>query len=136
MPRWSLFLRQLDGVEQTFQIVQRRAFGGRGQRTTFGVAQPSVNDFKPAPVSLLDAHNLGGPSQTAFLNLPGIAGDSADDQHPNQINVLSFNWGGDAIKAIKEGLKDKEDKTLMKAAEGLSDDEIKALVKYARDFKK
>src|SRR6266542_4828166 len=33
-----------------------------------------------------------------------------------------------AFKAIKEGLKDKEDKTLMKPAEGLSDDEIKALV--------
>ncbi len=40
------------------------------------------------------------------------------------------------FKAIKEGVKDKEDKTLMKAAEGLSDDEIKALVKYIRDFKK
>jgi len=41
-----------------------------------------------------------------------------------------------AFKAIKEGLKDKEDKTLMKPAEGLSDDDIKALVKYMRDFKK
>ena len=42
----------------------------------------------------------------------------------------------DAIKAIKEGVKDKEDKTLMKAAEGLSDDEIKALVQQVRSFKK
>ncbi|MCX8091821.1 MAG: cytochrome c [Verrucomicrobiae bacterium] len=41
-----------------------------------------------------------------------------------------------AFKAIKEGLKDKEGKTLMKAAEGLSDDEIKALVKFVREFKK
>jgi mono/diheme cytochrome c family protein len=41
-----------------------------------------------------------------------------------------------AFKAIKDGLKDKEDKTLMKPAEGMSDDEIKALVKYVRDFKK
>jgi cytochrome c553 len=41
-----------------------------------------------------------------------------------------------AFKSIKEGLKDKEDKTLMKPAEGLSDDEIKALVKFMRDFKK
>lgn len=41
-----------------------------------------------------------------------------------------------AFKSIKEGLKDKEDKTLMKPAEGLSDDEIKALVKYMRAFKK
>jgi cytochrome c553 len=41
-----------------------------------------------------------------------------------------------AIKAIKEGLKDKEDKVLMKPAEGLSADDIKALVAYMRTFKK
>jgi cytochrome c553 len=41
-----------------------------------------------------------------------------------------------AFKAIKEGLKDKEGKTQMKAAEGLSDDDIKALVKHVRQFKK
>lgn len=41
-----------------------------------------------------------------------------------------------AIKAIKEGLKDKEGKTLMKPAEGLSDDDIKGLVAYMRKFKK
>jgi mono/diheme cytochrome c family protein len=41
-----------------------------------------------------------------------------------------------AIKAIKEGLKDKEGKVLMKPAEGTSDDEIKALVAYMRTFKK
>ena len=41
-----------------------------------------------------------------------------------------------AFKAIKEGIKDKEGKTLMKPAEGLSEDEIKALVAYMRTFKK
>ncbi|MCX8091704.1 MAG: cytochrome c [Verrucomicrobiae bacterium] len=41
-----------------------------------------------------------------------------------------------AFKAIKEGFKDKEGKTLMKPAEGMSDDDIKALVKYMRSFKK
>jgi cytochrome c553 len=41
-----------------------------------------------------------------------------------------------ATKAIKEGVKDKDDKTLMKPAEGLSDDEVKALVTYLRTFKK
>ena len=41
-----------------------------------------------------------------------------------------------AFKAIKDGLKDKEGKTQMKAAEGLSDDDIKGLVKYVRSFKK
>jgi cytochrome c553 len=41
-----------------------------------------------------------------------------------------------AFKSIKEGLKDKEGKVLMKPAEDLSDDDIKALVKYMRSFKK
>jgi cytochrome c553 len=41
-----------------------------------------------------------------------------------------------AIKAIKEGYKDKEGKVVMKPAEGLSDDEIKGLVTYMRKFKK
>jgi cytochrome c553 len=42
----------------------------------------------------------------------------------------------DATKAIKEGLKVKEDKVVMKPAEGLSDDDIKGLVAYMRTFKK
>ncbi len=41
-----------------------------------------------------------------------------------------------AFKSIKEGLKDKEDKTLMKPIEGATDDEIKGLVTYMRTFKK
>jgi cytochrome c553 len=41
-----------------------------------------------------------------------------------------------AFKAIKDGLKDKDGKTLMKPAEGLSDDAIKGLVAHMRTFKK
>jgi len=41
-----------------------------------------------------------------------------------------------AIKAIKEGLKGDDGKTLMKPAEGLSDDDIRGLVAYMRSFKK
>ena len=41
-----------------------------------------------------------------------------------------------AAKAIKDGLKDKDGKVLMKPAEGLSDADIKALVKHMRTFKK
>jgi cytochrome c553 len=41
-----------------------------------------------------------------------------------------------AIKAIKEGVKDKDGKPLMKPAEGLSDDDVKALVQHIRGFKK
>lgn len=41
-----------------------------------------------------------------------------------------------AFKAIKEGLKDKDDKVLMKPAEDLTDADIKALIAYMRAFKK
>ena len=41
-----------------------------------------------------------------------------------------------ATKAIKEGLKDKEGKVLMKPAESLDDNQIKGLVAYMRTFKK
>ena len=41
-----------------------------------------------------------------------------------------------AVKAIKEGYKDKEGKVVMKPAEGLSDEDIKALVAQMRSFKK
>ena len=40
------------------------------------------------------------------------------------------------VKAIKEGLKDKEGKQLMKPTEGVSDADAKALVAYMRKFKK
>ena len=41
-----------------------------------------------------------------------------------------------AFAAIKNGLKSKEGKELMKPAEGLTDEEIKALVGYGRQFGK
>ncbi len=41
-----------------------------------------------------------------------------------------------AVKAIKEGLKDKDGKVLMKPAEDMSDADIKALVAHMRKFKK
>ncbi len=40
-----------------------------------------------------------------------------------------------AFKALKEGLKSADDKTLMKPFETLSDDEIKALVAYVHTLK-
>ncbi len=41
----------------------------------------------------------------------------------------------EALKAIKDGIKDKEGKIRMKAVEGLSEDDMKALVKYVRSLK-
>ena len=41
-----------------------------------------------------------------------------------------------ATKAIKQGLKSSDDKTLMKPFDTLTDDEVKALVAYVRGLKK
>ena len=41
-----------------------------------------------------------------------------------------------ALKAIKDGVKDKDGKVVMKPTEGISDDDAKALVAYMRTFKK
>ncbi len=41
-----------------------------------------------------------------------------------------------AFKAVKEGIKDKNDKVTMKPIEGLTDDEIKALIPVVRALKK
>jgi len=41
-----------------------------------------------------------------------------------------------AAKVIKEGKKDADGKTQMKAFDTLSDDEVKALIAYVRAFKK
>jgi cytochrome c6 len=40
------------------------------------------------------------------------------------------------VKAVKEGLKDKDGKTLMKPTEGVSDADAKALIAHMRTFKK
>jgi cytochrome c553 len=40
-----------------------------------------------------------------------------------------------AFKALREGLKSDDDKTLMRPFDGLSDDEIKALVAYVHTLK-
>jgi len=40
------------------------------------------------------------------------------------------------VKAIKDGLKDKDGKVLMKPTEGISEADAKALVDYMRKFKK
>ncbi len=42
----------------------------------------------------------------------------------------------DALKAMKDGVKDKEGKVTMKPIEGLSDADLKALVAHVRALKK
>ncbi len=41
-----------------------------------------------------------------------------------------------AVKAVKEGVKDKEGKVVMKPVEGVSDEEAKAVIEYMKTLKK
>jgi cytochrome c551/c552 len=41
-----------------------------------------------------------------------------------------------ALKAVKEGVKDKEGKVVMKPNEGVSDDEAKAIIEHMKSLKK
>lgn len=41
-----------------------------------------------------------------------------------------------ALKAIKEGFKNKDGKEVMKPTEGITDEEAKAIIAYMRSFKK
>ncbi len=41
-----------------------------------------------------------------------------------------------AVKAVKEGLKDKEGKVIMKPTEGVTDEDAKAIIDYMKTLKK
>jgi cytochrome c553 len=62
-------------------------------------------------------------------------GKKLDIKDFTDAKVQSQFTDDEAFKALKEGLKDSDGKTRMKAIEGLSDDEIKALVQYVRGLK-
>ena len=73
-------------------------------------------------------HGKDGKGQTAMGKKLGIK-DYTDAKVQEELKDDA------AFKAIKEGVKDKDGKLLMKAVEGLSDEEIKALVAHVRSFK-
>lgn len=79
--------------------------------------------------SCVKCHGADGKGQTKMGQKLGIK-DMTDAK------VQDGFKDEEAFKAIKEGLKDKDGKTQMKAVEGLSDDDIKALVKHVRSLKK
>jgi cytochrome c551/c552 len=74
-------------------------------------------------------HGLDGKGDTKMGKKLGIK-DYTDPK------VQADLKDDEAVKAIKEGLKDKEGKVLMKPAEGISDSDAKDLVAYIRSFKK
>jgi cytochrome c6 len=74
-------------------------------------------------------HGKDGKGQTAM----GKKAGAKDYTDPKVQEAMKDDV---AVKAIKEGLKDKEGKVLMKPFEDLSDADIKALIAYMRTFKK
>ena len=79
--------------------------------------------------SCAKCHGADGKGQTKMGQKMGIK-DLTDAKVQEELKDDA------AFKAIKEGVKDKEGKMVMKPTEGLSDDEIKALVQHLRGFKK
>lgn len=63
-------------------------------------------------------------------------GRKLDIRDLSKADVQAKFTDADALKAMKEGLKDKDGKVSMKPAEGLSEDDMKALVGYVRGLKK
>jgi len=74
-------------------------------------------------------HGADGKGQTKMGQKLGVK-DYTDAKVQAELNDEN------ATKAIKEGLKDKEGKVLMKPAENLSDNDVKGLIAYIRTFKK
>jgi cytochrome c6 len=79
--------------------------------------------------SCAKCHGADGKGQTAMGKKLGIK-DYTDAK--NQADLKDEQ----ITKAMKEGVKDKDGKVVMKAAEGLSDDDVKGLVQYFRGLKK
>jgi len=74
-------------------------------------------------------HGADGKGQTKMGQKSG-AKDYTDPK------VQAAMKDDEAFKSIKDGMKDKDGKVLMKPAEDLKDEEIKELIKYMRTFKK
>lgn len=74
-------------------------------------------------------HGKDGTGQTAM-------GKKAGAKDYTDAKVQEAMKDDVAFKSIKEGMKDKDGKVLMKPFEDLSDAEIKALIAYMRTFKK
>ncbi|MBI5691889.1 MAG: cytochrome c [Verrucomicrobia bacterium] len=74
-------------------------------------------------------HGPDGKGQTKMGKKLGLR-DLADAQ------VQAKFTDEQALRAMKEGVKDKDGKQTMKPAEGLSEADMKALVGYVRSLKK
>jgi cytochrome c551/c552 len=74
-------------------------------------------------------HGVDGKGETKMGQKVGI-------RNMSDVKIQSEMTETNMVKAIKEGVKDKEDKTKMKAFPDLTNEETKGLVEMVRGFKK
>jgi mono/diheme cytochrome c family protein len=97
--------------------------------TAAGALSASAFDAKASyEKNCLKCHGKDGKGQTAM----GKKAGAKDYTDPKVQEAMKDDV---AFKSIKEGMKDKAGKVLMKPFEDLSDAEIKALIAYMRTFK-
>jgi type VI secretion system Hcp family effector len=64
----------------------------------------AAEDFAPVQRSIIQNNpTLTSPTLDYFLDIDGIAGESQDAKHANQIDVLAFSWGGNATAGTLGG---------------------------------
>ena len=77
--------------------------GPQGDPGPAGGSAPTDTGSSSSGPSFSTPSQAGGPNADMFLKLDGIAGDSTDDKHKNQINLESFAFalgrGGDGTGA-------------------------------------
>jgi type VI secretion system secreted protein Hcp len=56
-----------------------------------------------APVTALTLSHAGAAAVDYFLKLDGIKGESVDEKHKGEIDILSFSWGVNNIGSITGG---------------------------------
>ena len=95
-----------------------------------GVLTSSAADAKEMfDKNCAKCHGADGKGQTKMGQKLGVK-DYSDAKVQEKLK------DEEAIKAIKEGVKDKDGKVVMKPSEGVTDEEAKALVAYLRTLKK
>lgn len=100
--------------------------------TIFGMAAAitaSAADVKETwDKTCAKCHGADGKGQTKMGQKLGVK-DFTDAK------VQASFTDADAVKAMKEGVKDSEGKTLMKPQEGLTDEDMKGLAAHVRTLK-
>jgi cytochrome c551/c552 len=97
--------------------------------TSLAVTSNAVDSKAIWEKDCMKCHGVDGKGETKMGQKIGI-------KNMTDPKVVSEMTETNMVKIIKEGVKDKEDKTKMKAYPDLTDDEVKSLVTLIKDFKK